>query len=852
MSTCSSTAQLPIDAILPALSAALENRPNAILQAAPGAGKTTRVPLALKDAHFLAGRRLLMLEPRRLAARAAAARMAASLGESIGQTVGYRIRGETRVSKQTRIEVVTEAILTRLLQTDQALADYGLIIFDEQHERNLHTDLGLALCLDVQENLRPDLRLLVMSATLEMDPLSKLISDATLLTCPGRTFPIQIHYLAANPKLPLEGRVGTAIEHALNHDDGSLLVFLPGSAEIRRQMAWLEAHGLTQQASIHPLYGNLPPTQQDAAIAPAPPGQRKIVLATAIAETSLTIDGIRVVIDAGLSRDARFSPRTGMTHLETGPVSRAAAEQRAGRAGRLMPGICYRLWSEQAHAQLPAYAEPEILHTDLAPLALELARWSVTNPSNLRWLNAPPAAAYARARELLIQLEALDPQGRLTTHGQTMSQLGVHPRLAHMLLKASTDDATRQACELAAVLSERDLAIATDKQRPSIDIESRLALLRGDPIPGLAPRQSSLNNARNLAQDLQRQLSKLAIDPHAQKTLRLTDDISSGALLALAYPDRIAQQRQTGSYRLSNGRGATLPTTDPLAHQPFLVAAELEGGKDNATIRLAAAISLGEIRQFMKHRLVIKNEVTFDPATRAVQARRREYLDALVLTDTPLPAPAQEQVRAALIEGIRELGLSILPWDKIGQQWRARLDLAYRLDSEAGLPNADDTSLLATLEDWLGPYLSGLSSLSNLSSHHLNEGLQNLLTWTQRQQLDALLPSHLSVPSGSRLAIDYSQSSPVLAVRLQEMLGCKETPTVAHGRLKITLHLLSPGRQPLAVTQDLPNFWQHVYPQVRKEMRGAYPKHYWPENPLDADPTTQTKRQMQREGKDVK
>jgi ATP-dependent helicase HrpB len=832
---------LPVGDALPPLAAALAGAGAAVLQAPPGAGKTTLVPLTLLDQHWLAGRRILMLEPRRLATRAAARRMAQMLGETVGETVGYRTRLDTRIGGATRIEVVTEGILIRLIQDDPALDGVGLVIFDEFHERSLDADLGLALTLEARRALREDLRLLVMSATLDGERVARLIGNAPVVTSSGRSFPVEVRHLERPPAERIESAVVSVIRRALAEEHGSLLVFLPGGAEIRRTARFIGEAELDPDITIAPLYGDLPQGAQDEAIRPAPAGRRKVVLATPIAETSLTIEGIRLVIDSGLMRVPRFEPRSGMTRLETVRVSQASAEQRRGRAGRLAPGLCYRLWPEAEQAQLRPFTAPEIIEADLAPLALELARWGSVDPASLAWLDAPPAAAYAQARELLRSLAALDDSWRITAHGREMAMLGLHPRLAHMLLAARRMRRGRLAAVIAALLGERDILKAGPGQRDA-DLRWRVELLHSDSRSPALPRGVSLERG---ALEHVRQAAR-----QSERRLRLSDSDTldprdSGRVLALAYPDRVAQRRagSHGQFLLANGRGAELPAADPLAAEEFLAVAELDGDKRVARIFLAAPLSRAEIEEDFADAIATAETVAWDDRAAAVLARRQQQLGALVLKDEPLAQPPAERVAAAMLDGIRALGLATLPWTRDAEGLRRRVMFLRRLDAAAEWPDLADAALLANLDDWLAPYLAGVTRPAQLDRLDLAALLRQRLTWEQQQALDRLAPTHVAVPSGSRLPIDYGAGDvPVLAVRLQEMFGARETPSVAGGRVKLLLHLLSPAGRPLQVTRDLAGFWAGSYPMVRSEMRGRYPKHAWPDDPLAAAPTARAKR----------
>ena len=841
---------LPIETVLPDIRAALSDGTGLVLQAPPGAGKTTMVPLALLGEPWLAGRRIVMLEPRRLAARAAAHRMAQLLGEETGETVGYRVRLDTRVSPRTRIEVVTEGVLGRFLQEDPALEDTGLVIFDEFHERSLHADLGLALTLQSREVLRDDLRLLVMSATLDGGPIARLLGDAPIVTSEGRTYPVEVRWSERRPAARIEDAVAATVREALRREPGDVLVFLPGAGEIRRTETLLA--GVPDDTRVFPLHGTLPLALQDEAIRPSAPGRRKVVLATSIAETSLTIEGVRAVVDSGLARVPRFSPRTGMTRLETVRVTRASAEQRRGRAGRVAPGVCYRLWSEAEHAGLVPFQRPEILEADLAPLALELAAAGVSDPAELKWLDAPPVAAFAQARELLRELDALDDAGPgrsrasrgITPHGRRMAGLALHPRLAHMLLsaQASGDPGTvATACDLAALLSERDV-LQPDVGTGMSDVRLRLELLRdpesrGEPafVHGLAVSRDALRRARVEAQ-------------HWRRTLRLAGsarsrDEHAGVLLALAYPDRVAQRRAGAGqrYLLRNGRGAVLGAGDPLAASPWLVAAELDDRRPESRVFLAAPVALEEIEARFGDQVQREELVEWDAAQRAVTARRLTRLGALVLGDAPVRDPDPERVARALLDAVRREGLGLLPWSDAARRLRERMAFLHAADPS--WPDVSDAALVATLDDWLLPRIVGVRRLDDLARTDLADALLGLLGWEQRRALDELAPTHVTVPSGSRLPVDYGDpAAPVLAVRLQEMFGLAETPRIARGRVPLVLHLLSPAHRPVQVTRDLAGFWRTSYFDVRKDLRGRYPKHHWPEDPMEAEPTRRAKR----------
>lgn len=834
-------ASLPIGAVLAELETVLGTAGAAVLQAPPGAGKTTLVPLALLAAPWLEGRRILMLEPRRLATRAASRRMAEMIGESAGATIGYRTRLDSRIGKETRIEVVTEGILQRLLQQDAALDSVGLLIFDEFHERSLDAELGLALAIETRRYLRPDLRLLIMSATLDGAKVAALLGGAPIVTSRGRSYPVAIRYLERPAPERFEAAIAATIRRVLDEESGSLLVFLPGGAEIRRVARRLSEAELGPDIIVAPLYGELAQGAQDAAITPARAGQRKIVLATSIAETSLTIEGIRVVIDGGLMRMPRFEPQSGMTRLVTLRVSQASAAQRSGRAGRIEPGICYRLWREAETAELLPYTTPEILSADLAPLALALAQWGNPDPHDLSWLDPPPEAAYAQARDLLTGLGALDAAGRITAVGSEMARLGMHPRLAHMVLAARSCGLGRLACLVAALLLERDIVKAAAGRRDA-DLRLRVELLAEREAahhlpPELALDRGGAERARQAARQFERHLgidATEAIDPG-----------DTGRVLALAYPDRIGQSRPNalGQFRLSNGRGAELSPSDGLAGEEFLAVCDLDGERRTARIFLAAPLSRAAIEEEFAAAIATEDSIAWDPGEEAVLARRRTRLGALVLKEERLAAPDPDRVTAALVAGIRVLGLAALPWSSAAQSLRQRVLFLRRLDGATQWPDFSDAALLDSIETWLAPYLAGITRRAQLDRLDLAAALNAVLGHALRAALDRLAPSHIRVPSGSLVPIDYGAGEvPVLAVRLQELFGARSTPTLAAGRVPVLLHLLSPAGRPLQVTRDLGGFWTTSYLQIRAEMRGRYPKHPWPENPLEAAPTARAKR----------
>jgi ATP-dependent helicase HrpB len=796
---------LPVDEALPRLKAVLAEHTAAVLVAPPGAGKTTRVPLTLLDAPWLGGAKIIMQEPRRLAARAAARRMAATLGEAVGETVGYRVRLDSKIGPRTRIEVVTDGLFLRMLQDDPSLEGVGCVIFDELHERGLETDLSFALVRESQQALREDLRVIAMSATLDPGPVAERLGGAPLVESAGRMFPVQTRYLEREASGRLEDTVASAIRNALAAESGSALVFLPGVGEIRRVEERL--NGLAANIDVAPLYGELSPAEQDRAISPSPAGRRKVVLATSIAETSLTIEGVRIVIDGGQMRVPRFSPRSGMTRLETVRVSQASADQRRGRAGRLEPGVCYRLWTEEAQRGLLPFTPPEILDADLAPLALELAAWGVTDESTLPWLTPPPASALATARALLLDLGAIEPSGAITPHGRAMARLGQHPRLAHLVLKGRELRQGRVAALIAAILGERDFLRERD-----VDLRHRVDIALG----GRAPRLIT-ESARRLM-------------PRGAQEER-PDPSMTGALLALAYPDRIGRRRgnTANRYLLSGGRGAALPEGDPMSNEEFIVVADLDGSTQDARIFLAAPIALGEIEELYGERIVDEEIVEW---RESVVARRRRRLGALVLEDKPINKPDPEKVKTAMLAGLRQRGL---PWTDELTDWRQRIAFLRRLDES--WPDLSDTALAASLDEWLAPFVDGAARRIDFDA-----AIKALVPWDRQRQVDSLAPTHIEVPSGSRLPIDYANpAEPTLSVRLQEMFGLTETPRLGAGRVPVTIHFLSPARRLVQVTRDLASFWKTAYRDVKAELKGRYPKHYWPDDPLVAEPTARAK-----------
>jgi len=805
--------------LLPEIRRQLEQHTALVIQAAPGAGKTTRVPLALLDAPWARGQKLIMLEPRRLAARTAARYMATERGEQVGEAVGYRVRMDTRVGPRTRIEIVTEGVLTRLLQDDPALTGYAAVIFDEFHERSLQADLALALCLETRSALRPDLKLIVMSATLEAAPVAILLGDAPVLSSEGRAYPVETRYLPLRDREPDMPQVQLAVERALQDEPGNILVFLPGVGEIRRLQQRLEGR-VPESVIVAPLYGDLDNAAQDRAIEAPPAGKRKIVLATSIAESSLTIEGIRVVVDMGDMRVPRFDPVSGMSRLETVRVSRASADQRRGRAGRLGPGVCYRLWRESEN--LAAAGTPEIMAADLADMVLELARWGATAPDALQWLDTPPAAAFDQARTLLQDLGALAEDGRITAHGTEMLRLPLHPRLAHMVLRGKALGWGSMACDLAALLSERDPLRSGSAPAPA-DLHLRLQMLQSN--HGEDQRRTRL--MRTVATDLRRSAGVAARDQETGE---------EGVLLGFAYPDRLAQRRSgdTPRYLLANGRGAVLPDGDGLSAMPWLAVAQLDGMAREARIFMAGRISKADIERHFAARIQEQDSVSWDEASGAVLARRQKRLGSLVLEDKAATSVTPDILAKGLLEAVRQKGLDVLPWTPALRNLQARVGFLKRVLGPEW-PDLSDAALLKDIDGWLPPWLQGMSRLSHLERLPLHDALTALMDHKLRRQMEEQAPSHVTVPSGSSVRVDYTEGeTPVLRVKLQEMFGQADTPRLAGGKVPVMLHLLSPAQRPVQVTQDLKGFWQRTWPEVKKELKGRYPKYQWPEDPTVA------------------
>jgi ATP-dependent helicase HrpB len=815
---------LPIDDVLPQIGTALAASPNLVIVAPPGAGKTTRVPLALLDSDWAKGGRLILLEPRRLAARAAANRMAATLGEQVGDTVGLRMRMESKVSARTRIEVVTEGVFARMILDDPALEGVAGVLFDEYHERSLDADLGLALALDAQAGLRDDLRLIAMSATLDGARVAALMGDARTVVSEGRAFDVETRYLGRDPNERLDDAMARVIRRALREERGSVLAFLPGQGEILRVAQRLE-DGLPEGVDVAPLFGALDRAEQDRAISPSPSGRRKVVLATSIAETSLTIEGVRVVIDSGLSRVQVYEPDLGLSRLETVRAARASVDQRRGRAGRTEPGVCYRLWDEPQTASLPAFAAPEILAADLSGLALDLAAWGVNDPGQLAWLDLPPAPAWKEATALVRDLGALDSDGRLTEEGRALRALPLPPRLARMTLDAARRGEAERAAELAALVTEKGLG------GNDADLSHRLDRFHKD-------GSKRAKDAKRLAANWAR-LARAAVS--ARKDAG-AGELSDGALIALAFPDRIAKSRGgSGDFLMVNGRAATLPVEDPLSRAPFLAIAELTGRAAQARILAACALTTEEVEAIAKNEIESRDETVFDAASASLRRRRFRRLGAIRLSEQNRSVEPNEAAAQALARGLAQIGVARLPWTKGQNQLRDRVAFLRRAEGEEW-PDLSDAALTATAEEWLAPWIVGRAALADISADDLDAALASLLPYDLMRRIDAEAPSHFETPAGSRHALDYAApNGPLLSVRVQELYGLSKHPTLARGRAPLTLELLSPAHRPIQTTRDLPGFWAGSWNEVKKEMKGRYPRHLWPDDPAAAAPTTRAK-----------
>jgi ATP-dependent helicase HrpB len=848
---------LPIDAVLDELARTLAGNNAAVLVAPPGAGKTTRVPLALLDEPWTKNKKIIVLEPRRIAARASAERMAHTLGERVGETVGYRVRFGSKISRATRIEVVTEGIFSRQILDDPELSGVGAVLFDEFHERSLDADLGLALARDAQVGLREDLRILVMSATLDGARVAKLLGEAPVIASEGRAFAVETRYLGRKADAPLERQMADAIAMALRADPGSVLAFLPGAAEIRRTQNFLGERVHDASIEIVPLFGALDAAVQDRAIQPPPKGCRKVVLATSIAETSLTIEGVRIVVDSGMARVPRYEPDIGLTRLETVRASRAAVDQRRGRAGRTEPGVCYRLWDEPQTASLAAYTQPEILSADLSSLVLDLAQWGVSDPATLAFLDSPPAPALKEARSLLSELGALDGDGRITAEGKSLRALALPPRLARMIVDSHRLGAGGEAAAIAAVLTERGLG------GDSVELDARLDQFRRD-------RSQRASSARALAQRWASQVAAsekaaitgsfspsplageglgggatTAVSGRGTPTPGLAGgggELTTGVMLAFAFPDRVARNRGNGSFVLANGRGAAVDQASALARTPYIAVAELTGTAANGRILLAAPIAQADIELRFADQIESADEISFDRSALALRARRRKTLHAITLSEAPLALQASAETARVLADGLIAAGLDKLPWSKPLKQWRDRVTFLRKAESESSWPDLSDDALAAQREAWLVPVLYDKTSLKELSAGDLSDALMTLLPWELRARLEREAPTHFEAPTGTMLAIDYeAEQGPTIAVRLQELFGLDAHPSIANGAVPLVLELLSPAHRPVQVTRDLPGFWRGSYAAVRSDLRGRYPRHPWPEDPASALPTRRVK-----------
>jgi ATP-dependent helicase HrpB len=815
---------LPIDDALPRLVDAFTRTNAAVLVAPPGAGKTTRVPLVLLDEAWAKDKKILLLEPRRLAARAAASRMAATLGEQVGDTVGLRVRFGSKISKRTRIEVITEGVFTRLVLDDPSLDGVAAVLFDEFHERSLDADLGLALAREVQEGLRDDLKVLVMSATLDGARVAALLGDAPVVTSEGRAFPVETRYLGRDPRERIERPVADAVQRALRADPGSLLVFLPGAAEIRRTETLLKEQVRDPNVDIVALFGALEARDQDRAISPAPPGRRKVVLATSIAETSLTIEGVRVVIDSGLSRVPRYEPDVGLTRLETVRVSRAAADQRRGRAGRTEPGVCYRLWDEPQTGSLEAYTRPEILSADLSSFVLDLAQWGAADASKLAFLDPPPSAAMSEAKALLVELGAIDAQGRITDEGRRLRQLPLPPRLARMVVDAGAEGAGAEAAAIAAILTERGLG------GDDVDLRHRLDQFRRD-------RSRRAEDARAM---VKRWVATLSSPSPLEGG---GEEASAGAILALAYPDRVAKNRGggTGGFVLANGRGGQVDAASNLAREPFLVVAELTGAAASSRIVLAAAITLAEIEERFAGKIEDRDAVTFDAGSASLRARRSRRLGSVVLAEQVKQVTLDAATARILAQGLVGQGLERLDWSKAALQFRTRVEFLRKAEGDEW-PDLSNDGLARSAAEWLEPLLIEKTARSQLSAGELFDAVSNQVAWNLRRRLEAEAPTHFTAPTGSAVPIDYeAEQGPTVSIRVQELFGLTQHPSIAGGRIPLVIELLSPGHKPVQITRDLPGFWRGSYADVRTDLRGRYPRHPWPEDPTSAPPTRRAK-----------
>lgn len=828
---------LPIYQVIPDIKNTLQQESSAVLVAEPGAGKTTVVPLTLLEEGWMINKKIIMLEPRRLAARNAAIRMAKSINEPVGKTVGYRVRMDSKVSSETRIEVVTEGILTRMLQHDQALEDVGLLIFDEFHERNLHGDLALALALECQSVLREDLRILVMSATLEAERVTSLLGDAALITCTGRTFPVETKYVPKPHNMDMETHTAQVIPLALSQQEGHVLAFLPGAKEIHRVMRMLEGQHLGPNVKVYPLYGALSQQEQDRAITAADTTERKVILATTIAESSVTIEGIGAVVDSGLRKDSVFSSRTGMSRLVTLPISKASADQRKGRAGRTAEGICYRLWSTSEQDAKPEKNRPEVLTADLAPLALELAVWGVQNPGDLRWLDVPPAGAYDAAAALLRQLGCLDDRGQATSRGKQIAGMGTHPRIGHMLLQAAKLGLAKDASLLGALLQQGSSRL--QDPRAGWDLRPQLEHLRAVTAAGFASAASQDEASLHSLIQESRQLYR-EVETRQTEGGSLPPQESCGLLLAFAYPDRIGQRREDGRYLLASGRGVQAAAAINGLAAPYIVVAEADDQGADGLIRTCTPLELADIYSFLKELITIEEKVFWDKNTQSVRSVKRQKRGEIILKEMSYKNPSEEDILHALLAGIREEGLSVFSINKTTRQLVERMQFLHKVNP--AWPDLSDSNLLEYILDHIPPYLTGVRSAAGLQQISISSVLLDSLSWEDRQTLEKEAPTHYTVPSGSKIPIRYDgQGAPYIAVRLQEMFGLMQSPLLGEGRIPLTIHLLSPAQRPVQVTSDLSSFWREGYYEVKKDLKGRYPKHYWPEDPLQAAATNRVK-----------
>ena len=839
-SESSSEPGLPVELVLPELHDALKRQRVVILQAPPGTGKTTRVPPSLVGQPWLGQRRVLVLEPRRVAARAAAARMALERNEEVGHSIGLRTRFDTRVSDATRVEVVTEGVLTRMLLSDPGLEGIGVIVFDEFHERSIHADTAMAFARETADALRDDLRMVVMSATLDADSLATRLRTDSIIRADAAVHPVVTTYHPPAPGRTVDEEVPDAVMEVLGRDGpaGDILVFLAGAGAINRAERELRRRlGDRGELAVTPLHGSLPPAEQDRALQPDPAGRRKVILSTPIAETSVTIDGVRIVIDTGRRRRPEINHGRGMSQLRTVGASKAATDQRRGRAGRQAPGVCIRLWSESEQANRPMEEPPEILTSDLTSLALQVAAWGATEPSELPWLDPPPTVAYSAAVATLTSLGAFDEKGRLTDHGRAMNQLGAEPRLAHLMLRGADSEAqglagaTATACALAASLADRDLL--SGRERP-VDLRTRVELVARE-RPGERGDRGVVRQARAMARRWESAL------PNPQKAPVDLDLV--GLLTSFAFPDRIARRRdEPGNFLLASGAGVTVPIADELSRHSWLAVAETEGSGADARVLTAAPLSTDDIESHHAQRIDTSVHGGWDRRKRDVVFENRETLGSIVVSRSPVAEPSREAVVEGLLAGVRREGLGLLTWDRPDHRFRERLAFAHTLDPDEW-PSVDDNSLLDRLEEWLAPSLASVQRRADLEKIKPRDALTNLLDWRRGRDLDRLAPTHVDVPSGSRIPIDYApEGGPVLAVRLQEIFGLTDSPTVGDGAAPVVMHLLSPAHRPVQVTTDLASFWESGYREVRRELRGRYPKHHWPDDPTSAPPTAKAKR----------